>query len=155
MKIIRLLAYGVVLGLSVSGCGKSGADKSVLGYEAKQAELGEHVTDSSAEFDSLAATQNIDVSFASGPCTTEGCTDAAAAKVPAVIAEPIPTVDTRPAEPVVPEADQKLALEPVNPEEEAIVRDALYTLGDERCAADGESGPECPAKPEPGDQLKF
>ncbi|QJD59458.1 hypothetical protein HG264_11345 [Pseudomonas sp. gcc21] len=146
MNMIRLLAYGVVLGLSVSGCGNGGADQSVLGDEAEQAELSA-LNDSTVGFDSLASTQNIDASFAS--------TDGASIRPPDAVAEPITTVETRLAEPAIPEAGQNIAVEPIKPEDEAIVRDALYTLGEDRCTAEAESKVECPAKPEPGDQIKF
>lgn len=146
MNIFRLLACGVVLGLSISGCGRDSADKSAL------------APGNSAEFHSLAATSNIDDDLASPECfntASDGSSCAPVARAPSNVAEPITTVETRVSEPGLPEADQDLLTEPVSPEDEAIVQDALYTLGEQRCTSDSESGVECPAKPEPAGQLQF
>ena len=158
MNIFRLLACGIVLGLAMSGCGRDSADKSVSGHEAEQAELSALAPGNSAEFHSLATTSNIDSSFASAECVntrSEGSSCASIARAPSNIAEPITTVETRVSESGIPEAAQDLLTEPVSPEDEAIVRDALYTLGEERCTSDSESGVECSAQPEPTEQLQF
>lgn len=158
MNSYRLLVCGVILGLSISGCGRDDADKSALGHETEQAELSALATGHSAEFHSLAATANIDDSFASTECANTalgGSSCAPVSQAPTNVAEPITTVETRLIEPRLPEGDQNILTEPVNPEDEAIIRDALFTLGEERCVPDSESGVECPAEAEPSGQVQF
>lgn len=159
MNSYRLLACGVVLGLSISGCGKESADKNVIGQEAAPAEQSVLAPGNSAEFHSLAATANIDDSFASAECANPVAGGSACAPVPQSstnVAEPMTTVETRLAEPSPPsDVEQNVLTEPVNPEDEAIIRDALFTLGKEPCVPDSESGVECPTEPQPSGQVQF
>lgn len=158
MNSYRLLACGIVLGLSITGCGRDGADKNVSGQEAAPAEQSVLAPGSSAEFHSLAATANIDNSFASAECANPQAGSPACAPVPQAatnVAEPMTTVETRLSEPGPSDDEQNILTEPVSPEDEAIIRDALFTLGEERCVPDSESGVECPAEPQPSGQVQF
>lgn len=153
MKIFRLLCLGVACGIAVSGCSESGADALVPGHAKHDGEVAlvMHAT----QFDSLAATANIDTGFASTPCAgseAQGC--AAAPQVPAPV-EPLSRLDTRMPEPVTSAVEQNILTEPASAEDSAIVRDALYTLDAERCEPDPESGIDCSSAPEPSDQVKF
>ncbi|WP_150305294.1 hypothetical protein [Pseudomonas saliphila] len=159
MTSYRLLAYGVVLGLSISGCGRNEADKSALEYETEQAELSVLAPVNPPEFHSLAATANIDDNFASTiECANPalgGPSCAPVSQAPTNVAEPITTVETRLVEPGSTDLEQNILTEPVNPDDEAIVRDALFTLGEERCESDSESEVECPPESQPSGQVQF
>lgn len=159
MNSYRLLACGVVLGLAIAGCGTENADKNVMGQETAPAEQSVLAPGNSAEFHSLAATANIDNSFASADCANTGAGSSTCAPVPqasANIAEPMTTVETRLADPIPSDTEQNILTEPVSPEDEAIIRDALFTLGEERCVPDSASGVECPAdEPQPNGQVQF
>ena len=147
MNIFRLLCLGVACGFAVSGCSESGADTAVLGHAPSQVAL-------VPQFDSLAATANIDSGFASAQCPSASPECTAAPQATAQV-EPLSRLETRMAEPVAPTVEQNILTESVNAEEDAIVRDALYTLDAERCEPDPESGIDCSAAPEPSDQVKF